>query len=269
MLRRIARACLNIAAAALSHDFRPVEAGPMDPHVWRYPSPPGAPRMKTQGFLDHLLKTAQQSVGDLAGGARGKLGGDFGKGALAGGALGLLLGNRKARKMGGKLAVYGGLAALGTLAYKAYGDWKQQQSGTAAGAASPAPQAFDALPPPELESHSQAILKALIAAAKADGHVDDREREVIEGEFSRLDAEPEVRQWLQAELQKPLDPAEVARAATSPQLASEMYLASLLAVDEQNFMERAYLDELARQLKLDDGLKVQLEQRMKDASGTA
>lgn len=221
--------------------------------------------MKTQGFLDHLLKTAQQSVGDLAGGAQGKLGGEFGKGALAGGVLGLLLGNRKARKMGGKLAVYGGLAAIGTLAYKAYGDWKQQQGG-AATATSPTP---DALPPPDAESHSQAILKALIAAAKADGHVDDREREVIEGEFSRLDAEPEVRQWLQAELQKPLDPAEVARAATSPQLASEMYLASLLAVDEQNFMERTYLDELARQLKLDDGLKAQLEQRMKDASDAA
>lgn len=217
--------------------------------------------MKTQGFLDQLLKTAQQSVGDLTGGKG--IGGDFGKGALAGGALGLLLGNRKVRKMGGKVAVYGGLAAVGALAYKAYGDWKQQQGG--AGAASAAPQTFDALPPAEIESHSQAILKALIAAAKADGHVDDRERQVIEGEFSRLDAAPEVRQWLQAELQKPLDPAEVARAATTPEMASEMYLASLLAVDEQNFMERAYLDELARQLKLDEGLKARLEQQMKEA----
>jgi uncharacterized membrane protein YebE (DUF533 family) len=216
--------------------------------------------MNTHGFLDQLLKTAQQSVGDLTGGKG--VGGDFGKGALAGGALGLLLGNRRARKMGGKLAVYGGLAAVGALAYKAYGDWKQQQSGggtvTAAGAAA-------ALPPPDAESHSQAILKALIAASKADGHVDERERQVIEGEFSRLDAAPEVRQWLQAELQKPLDPAEVARAATTPEMASEMYLASLLAVDEQNFMERTYLDELARQLKLDDGLKARLEQQIKEA----
>lgn len=217
--------------------------------------------MNTHGFLDQLLKTAQQSVGDLTGGKG--IGGDFGKGALAGGALGLLLGNRRVRKMGGKVAMYGGLAAVGALAYKAYGDWKQQQAG--AGAASAAPQTFDALPPAEIESHSQAILKALIAAAKADGHVDDREREVIEGEFSRLEAAPEVRQWLQAELQKPLDPAEVARAASSPEMASEMYLASLLAVDEQNFMERAYLDELARQLKLDDGLKARLEQQMKEA----
>lgn len=225
--------------------------------------------MNTHSFLDQLLKTAKQSVGDLAGGGQGGkgglIGGDFGKGALAGGALGLLLGNRKARKMGGKVAMYGGLAAVGALAYKAYGEWKQQQGGAGAAASSAAPQTFDALPPPELESHSQAILKALIAAAKADGHVDDRERQVIEGEFSRLEAAPEVRQWLQAELQKPLDPAEVASAATSPEMASEMYLASLLATDEQNFMERAYLDELARQLKLDDGLKSRLEQQMKEA----
>jgi uncharacterized membrane protein YebE (DUF533 family) len=220
--------------------------------------------MKIQGFLDQLLKTAQQSASGLGDAAGVKSGADFGKGALTGGALGLLLGNRKARKMGGKVAVYGGLAAVGVLAYKAYGDWQKQQAGVGAATAAE-PRTVNLLPPPEAESHSQAILKALIAAAKADGHVDDREREVIEGEFSRLDAAPEVRQWLQAELQKPLDPAEVARAATTPEMASEMYLASLLAVDEQNFMERAYLDELARQLKLDDSLKARLEQQMKEA----
>ncbi len=222
--------------------------------------------MKIQGFLDQLLKTAQQSAGGLGNAAGVKSGADFGKGALAGGALGMLLGNRKARKMGGKVAVYGGLAAVGVLAYKAYGDWKKQQGGAGAGVE---PRTVDMLPPPEAESHSQAILKALIAAAKADGHVDAREREVIEGEFSRIDAAPEVRQWLHAELEKPLDPAEVARAATTPEMASEMYLASLLAADEQNFMERAYLDELARQLKLDDSLKARLEQQVKEAGDAA
>lgn len=224
--------------------------------------------MKIQGFLDQLLKTAQQSAGDLGNAAGVKSGADFGKGALAGGALGLLLGNRKARKMGGKVAVYGGLAAVGMLAYKAYGDYKKQQGAPVADTGA-APQSVHTLPAPEAESHSQAILKALIAAAKADGHVDDREREVIEGEFSRLGAEPEVRQWLQAELSKPLDPAEVASAATSPELAAEMYVASLIAADDQNFMERAYLDELARQLKIDDGLKAKLEQQVKDAEGAA
>jgi uncharacterized membrane protein YebE (DUF533 family) len=38
-----------------------------------------------------------------------------------------------------------------------------------------------------------------------------------------------------------------------------MYLASLLMTDETNYMERAYLDELARQLRLHPGLKAELE----------
>lgn len=235
--------------------------------------------MKTQGFLDQLLKTAQQGLGGgaldglLGGGSRttpaqadttkaadkGLLNADFGKGALAGGALGLLLGRNRTTR---KLATYGGLAALGVMAYKAYGDYKKQQEGPA----SAEPRTIDRLPPPEAELHSQAILKALVAAAKADGHIDARERSVIEGEFSRIDNDAQLRQWLSEELERPLDPAEVARAATSPEMASEMYLASVLAADEQSYMERAYLDELARQLKLDDALKARLEQQVRDAT---
>lgn len=234
--------------------------------------------MKTHGFLDQLLKTAQQSAGGLIGGSGGSgqgggkslLNADFGKGALAGGALGLLLGNKKARKMGGKVAVYGGVAAVGLLAYKAYGDWKKQQEGGTAGAGATAlpaaePRTVNALPAPEAEEHSRGILRALVAASKADGHIDARERETIEGEFVRIGADPAMREWLHAELEKPLDPAEVARAATSPELAAEMYLASLLAVDEQSFMERAYLDELARQLGIDDSLKARLEAQVREA----
>lgn len=240
--------------------------------------------MKTQGFLDHLLKTAQQGIGqgglgDLLGNAgggplatrapqhsggqedRGLFNADFGKGALAGGALGLLLGNKKARKYGKKLALYGGVAAVGVLAYRAYGDWKQQ-SGMSGGGE---PQTVDRLPPAQAELHAQAILKALVAAAKADGHIDTREREVIEGEFRRIDADASLQAWLHTELERPLDPAEVAQAASTPEMASEMYLASLLAADEQSFMERAYLDELARQLKLDEALKQRLEQEVRQS----
>jgi uncharacterized membrane protein YebE (DUF533 family) len=41
--------------------------------------------------------------------------------------MGLLLGNKKARKYGGKALTYGGLAALGVLAYKAYGNWQARR----------------------------------------------------------------------------------------------------------------------------------------------
>lgn len=217
--------------------------------------------MSLNGFLDHLLKSAAPTTlsgGDGRGGIGGMLGSDFGKGTLAGGALGLLLGRNKATR---KLATYGGLAALGMMAYRAYGDYRAQQG------AAVQPQTVDRLPPPQASLHGEAILRALVAAAKADGHLDARERQVIEGEFARIAPEREVQQWLKAELDKPLDPVEVARNASTPEIASEMYLASLVAADEQNYMERAYLDELARQLKIDDALKQRLEQEFRDATG--
>ena len=62
---------------------------------------------------------------------------------------------------------------------------------------------------------------------------------------------------------KPLDPADVARAAATPEMAAEMYLASVLMVDEEHFMERAYLEELARQLQLAPALKSELEAQVR------
>jgi uncharacterized membrane protein YebE (DUF533 family) len=44
-----------------------------------------------------------------------------------------------------------------------------------------------------------------------------------------------------------------------------MYLASLLMADDTTFMERAYLDELARQLQLAPGLKAELESQARAA----
>ncbi len=244
--------------------------------------------MKTSGLLDQLLKSGQDllqkqqnsvsrpgdksvggSLGDILSGAGGGLGGllggggSGGRGALASGALGMLLGSKRGRRMGGKAVTYGGLAALGMLAYKAYGNWQAQQ-----GSAAPPgePQTVDRLPPAQVEEHSRAILLALVAAAKADGHVDDRERQMIEAELAQLTDDSELQHWLEAQLNKPLDPVEVAASATTPEMASEMYLASVLMVDEEHFMERAYLDELARQLKLEESLKAELESQVRGVS---
>lgn len=227
--------------------------------------------MNTRGLLDQLLKSGQELLNKQTGtgkpgaaaGGLGSLLSGAGGGALAAGAMGLLLGNKKARKYGGKALTYGGLAALGVLAYKAYGNWQARQ-GTAQGAE---PQTLDRLPPAQAEQHSQAVLRALVAAAKSDGHIDERERALIEGEFTRLDSDRDLQHWLHDELNKPLDPAEVARAAQSPEMAAEMYLASVMMVDQENFMERAYLDELARQLRLDPALRQELESQIRLAAG--
>jgi len=230
--------------------------------------------MNTRGLLDQLLKSGQDLLKNKAGGHQNKassggLGGllsGASGGALAAGAMGLLLGSKKARNVGGKVAVYGGLAALGVIAYKAYGNWQTQQGTAPRSNTRSEPQTLDRLPPAQVELHSQAILKALIAAAKADGHIDERERSLIEGEFTKLDNDQALQHWLHTELNKPLDPTEVARAASTPEMAAEMYIASVMLVDEQNFMEKSYLDELARQLRLEPGLKAELEKQVHQAS---
>ncbi|MGB9092428.1 MAG: tellurite resistance TerB family protein [Pseudomonas farsensis] len=226
--------------------------------------------MNTRGLLDQLLKSGQEMLGNqlnkgskpAAGGGLGGLLSGAGGGALAAGAMGLLMGNKKARKYGGKALTYGGLAALGVLAYKAYGNWQARQ-----GTGNHEPQTLDRVPVAQAEQHCQAVLRALVAAAKADGHIDDRERALIEGEFTRLDSDRELQGWLHAELNKPLDPAEVARAAQTPEMAAEMYLASVMMVDQENFMERSYLDELARQLRLAPALRQELESQVRLAEG--
>ena len=225
--------------------------------------------MNTKGLLDQLFKqgadllsgkASTQSSGTSAG-VGGLLSGKTGA-ALGGGALGLLLGSKKGRKLGGKILTYGGLAALGVVAYKAYSNYQQQQNS----AVHAQPQTLDRLPAPEAEQHSHAILRAIIGAAKADGHIDDRERELIDNEIALLTSDGSLQQWFDAELRKPLDPADIARSATTPEMAAEMYLASVLVVDEENFMERSYLSELARQLKLDPALKAELEQQARQAA---
>ncbi|HHF2974987.1 TPA: tellurite resistance TerB family protein [Vibrio diabolicus] len=180
----------------------------------------------------------------------------LGAGAVGGGLIGMLMGSKKSKKMTKKIGSgalkVGGAAALGALAYKVYNDWQAKQSGQGVH------ETFD----PDDSKHSVLILKAMIGAAKADGHVDEEEMARIEQALADMGADEHVRQLVQQELNKPLDPAEIANQATSPQQASEIYLASLIVADEQNFMEKAYLQELAKQLQLSPEVTQQLEVQM-------
>lgn len=224
--------------------------------------------MSIQNLLAQLLQSGAAQVD------RARQSGDLGKyatGAAAGGALALLLGSKRGRSIGSSALKLGSVAAIGALAWKVYQDHQATQQARppagAAGAPQPTPSlpGFAALPAPQLELHSQAMLKAMIAAAKADGHMDERERGLVEAELARLDADPATRRWVEDELRRPVEPAEVAATANTPEMGAEVYLASLLVADETSTMERAYLDALAHQLKLAPGLKAELEARARAA----
>jgi uncharacterized membrane protein YebE (DUF533 family) len=145
------------------------------------------------------------------------------------------------------------------MAFQAYQSWQRSQ----ATAPQQAVRTVDQLSGPEAEDHSHAILRALIAAAKADGRIDQQEEQLIYAEIKRQTSDPQLQQWLDEEVGKPLDVAEVAQSARDPAMAAEMYLASVMLVDDQQDAERAYLDELASALQIDPALQVHLEQQAK------
>jgi uncharacterized membrane protein YebE (DUF533 family) len=194
------------------------------------------------------------SAGGLGGlgGLLGGLGGALG-GALGGG------GGTQSRSGGG--TNYAALASLGMMAFQAYQAWQRSQASTAP---QQIPQTANLLAGPDVEEHSHAVLRALIAAAKADGRIDESEKHLISAEIGKHTDDPQLQQWLDAEVAKPLDASEVAQSANGdPAIAAEMYLSSVLLMDDQQDAERSYLDELAAALGIDPDLQVHLEQQAK------
>ena len=232
-------------------------------------------------MLDQLVQTVQgMATGNTASsqqqtGIGGLLSNPTVTGALsgAGGGLlaGLLLGNKNVRNIGGNVAAVGGAAALGAIAFKAYRNWqanKNTSTGVSAQNFQQQPQQvldFDNLPAAKQEDHSRAMLTAIIAAAKADGNFDERERQIIHEQTAKI-GDPETTAWVQQEINKPLDVNRVAALVSSPELAAEIYLASLFVINEQNELEKAYLNSLAEKLGLEPQLRREIEQQLAHAS---
>ncbi|PWE38006.1 DUF533 domain-containing protein [Pseudomonas prosekii] len=234
--------------------------------------------MNTSDLLEQLLRGGQGStsqqrggaspspgglgglLGGLLGAGAGSGGGSGGLGGLLGGLLGggsALGGSARTRSAGG--TNYAALASLGMMAFQAYQAWQRSQ----ASAPQQAPRTVDLLSGPKVEEHSHAVLRALIGAAKADGRIDANEKQMISAEVGRHTDDPQLQQWLDDEVARPLDAADVAQSATDPAMAAEMYLASVMLVDDQQDAERAYLDELAAALKIEPELQLHLEQQAK------
>lgn len=193
--------------------------------------------------------------------------GGMGKGALAAGALALLLGTKTGRSVGGGALKIGSVAALGGLAYNAYKNWQNDKTDNAPArtAAPESPQALENLSASDADARSQKILQAVIAAAKADGHIDDNERQIINEFVAKMGESTEATAFIQAELDKPLNPAEIASDTSAPGLAAEVYLMSKIIINDANFMEKAYLGELANALNLEEDLIAKLDAQVATA----
>ncbi len=179
-------------------------------------------------------------------------------GGLAGGALANAFSGKKGKKLAGSALKLGGLALVGGVAYKA---WQNHRDGAettdrTALTAPPAGSAF--LPRTNDTSQANALVlllaRAMITAAKADGQIDTDESQTILNHINSLDLPAEAKAFLFEEYGRPLDVQGLAAAVDSPEHAAEVYAASLLMVDPPSAPERIYLDTLARELGLEDGL---------------
>ncbi|MBY6194496.1 tellurite resistance TerB family protein [Marinobacter hydrocarbonoclasticus] len=223
----------------------------------------GQSRQGSQGGMN--VNQMMGNLGNQLSGGKSGSGIDV-KSLLGGGALGLMLGSKRGRKMGGKALKYGALAGVGVLAWKAY----QNYQSTNQGQAQPAPvqqgHPLEQLQGADQERRGLEILQAMIMAARADGHIDANERQLLTQEIERLGPDDELQSWIQQQFDAPLDASTLARNADSPQAAREIYVVSAVMIDEQNPMERAWLEQLAGALKIEPNLARELEQQVLAAS---
>jgi uncharacterized membrane protein YebE (DUF533 family) len=221
-------------------------------------------------LLDQFTGAGGKDLGSMLGNKKG-----LATGALAGGLATYLLAGKKPKKLAKKALTYGGLALIGGLAYKA---WQDHQQGRAPQV--PAGEDPVALPPPSdtrflptapaaQEEMGRAILRAMIAAAKADGHIDADEQRRIFARIEDLDLDVDDKAFVFEELSKPLDVNAVAAGANTPERAAEIYAASLLAIDVDGPAEKGYLAMLAARLQLDPELVAHLHAKVAAATEPA
>ncbi len=239
----------------------------------------------TTDRLKHALSTGGEKAGGVLSGISGAvsdlLGGSGGKdigGMLQSvlGDAGRVLGKNKNLALGGLGALAGSLlggggksfkgalgggamAVLGAMAFKALKKAGQGEPEVPLGLR----EAEDDAQQAELEKGAELILKAMIGAAKADGKIDQQEVRRIMGKVEEAGESQEAREFLLAEMSKPLDlDGFVAEARHQPQLAPQIYAASLLAIEVDTPAEKEYMQQLAKKLNLDEGVAADLEKTL-------
>jgi uncharacterized membrane protein YebE (DUF533 family) len=212
---------------------------------------------------------------DLGAAARQALSGAGGLGGLAasgvaGGLLGLLVGGSKKKKGGlGSLMTHGGAAMIGALASQAFQAWQKGQAPTQTPVAQPqqavrVDQRFlpAAAPAADGRPFELALVRAMISAAKSDGHIDAEEQDRIFARVGEAGLDPESKTFVVDALATPVSVSEIAALATTPEQAAEIYLVSRLAINPDRPAERAYLEALAHRLNLADELVAHLDRQI-------
>lgn len=173
------------------------------------------------------------------------------KGALASALLVGLLGTKGGRSLTGSALKIGGLAALGTAAFKGYQNW--QATGEVL------PSVHELLDSAG-EERGLLLIQAMVAAANADGRIDDEEQRKIKHQILEMSLPGELAITLENIIDSPLSAQELAQLVDDQATASEVYLATRLLIDDDSSAaEKMYRDSLVQALGLSVELVASLE----------
>jgi len=179
-------------------------------------------------------------------------------GGMAGGVLSGALMSKSGRKLGKSALKVGALAAVGGIAWKAYQHYQGKATHPEATTPAPAP-ALTGLTSDRFAAAAEdrpdnpgplLLLRAMIAAAHADGHIDAGERQRIFERVEELDLDSDAKALLFDELQSPLKLSALAALVPDQETAVEVYVSSVLAIDTSQPISQHYLDGLASKLEL-------------------
>ena len=102
-----------------------------------------------------------------------------------------------------------------------------------------------AVAPAELDPTARLLLRAMVFAARADGHIDATEQDRISKVAAQMAPGQDTNALLGQLLNAPIDPAALAAEIRSAEQGEDLYRLSCMIVDIDHFMERSYLDALA------------------------
>ena len=180
---------------------------------------------------------------------------------IAAGAMLLLLGTKGGRSLTGSAVRLGGLAAVGGTAYTAWQNMKQMKQVEQAANKAELTEllSIDKLDGDAADDRAMTLIKAMLAAAKADGNVDDGERDLINAQIRELGVGKDLEEVLEAGSVTPLSAKAVARMADNSEIAAEIYLVSQMITNSEDPREAQYMEELAAALELPEAMLAELK----------
>lgn len=206
--------------------------------------------------LGSLMNTAKQQASGLSQATPGGVGGLMGAGAL-----GALLGSFMSRGAMQNAALVG----AGAVAWNFYQKWSQARKEGQPAEVAPVQEPVAAVAPAKLDPTALLLLRAMVFAARADGHIDETEQDRISKVVAQMAPGQDADALLGQLLNAPIDPAALAAEVQSAEQGEDLYRLSCMIVDIDHFMERSYLDALAGALNIDEARKGALEEEASQA----